>query len=252
MIRFFILFLTVIVSDSLLSQGKMPLVTDRPDMTESAVSLAPGLMQVETGFHFENDKVGEFETNYRNLNTSLIRYGLIDGLEFRFGFGYASFSFPGTTEQGFEPLSFGFKYELSRQSGILPEMAVLNTFVPDFSGSSEFRPGAWGGEFLGAAAWAFESLDLGANIGVAFEDNTRGALFPYSTAVGFSLVNSLGGFVELFGVLAESESPAHSGNLGLTFLVNPDFQLDAYYGFGLNERAVDWSAGVGLSWRFEL
>ena len=131
-------------------------------------------------------------------------------------------------------------------------MAVLNTFVPDFSGSSKFRPDAWEGEVLGAMAWGLGSLDLGANIGVAFDGRGQGAMFPYSTALGLPIGNSLGGFVELFGLFSESNGPSHSGNVGFTWMLNNDFQLDGYYGFGLNDRATDWSAGFGLSWRFDL
>ncbi|MFW5754494.1 MAG: transporter [Marinilabiliaceae bacterium] len=233
------------------AQDNHPLVTDRPDMTESSVSVAPGFFQIETGFHFENEQTDGTNTYYRNLNTSLLRYGLLDGLEFRFGFGYSSFSAPGSTLTGFEPSSFGFKFELFEQSGMLPETAFLNTFVPGFSGSREFRPAQWESEFLGAMAWGIEEFDLGVNLGVAFGE-ADGALFPYSWALGVPVLNNLDGFVELFGSFSENGGSSHSGNIGLTWLLNPDFQLDAYYGLGFNDRAVDWSAGIGLSWRFEI
>lgn len=234
------------------AQEKSPLVTDRPDMTESTVSVAPGVMQAETGFHHESDVDAGMKSIYRNFNSTLLRYGLVDGMEFRFGLGYSSFSIPGNTESGFEPMSFGFKYEMFEQSGLLPEMAVLNTFVPDFTGSSVFQADAWQGEILGAMAWGLGDFGLGANIGVAFDGSANGAAFPYSMALGIPVSSSIGGFVEVFGLLAEDAGPMHSGNVGLTWLLNPDFQLDAYSGFGLNDRAVDWSAGFGLSYRFAL
>ncbi|PWD99803.1 transporter [Marinilabilia rubra] len=242
----------IFFTTDLVAQEKSPLVTDRPDMTESTVSVAPGLMQIESGFHYESDEVEEMNSISRNFNSTLLRYGLVDGLEFRFGLGYSSFSIPGNTESGFEPLSFGFKYEMFKQSGILPEMAVLNTFVPDFTGSSAFQPEAWQGEILGAMSWGLGEIGLGANVGVAFDGNSNGAAFPYSLALGIPVSSSVGGFVEVFGLLAEEAGPMHSGNLGLTWLLNHDFQLDAYTGFGLNDRAVDWSAGFGLSYRFAL
>ncbi len=242
----------VFLQTGLQAQENQDMVTDRPDMTESSISVAPGFLQVETGFHFENDEVQNVESFYRNLNTSLLRYGLTDGLEFRFGFGYSSFSVQDSTESGFEPLAFGLKYELFEQSGLRPEMAVLNTFVPDFSGASEFRPEAWEGEVLGAMGWGLGTLDLGANVGVVFDGQAQGAAFPYSAALGLPVSGSLGGFVEVFGLFSEYSEASHSGNIGLTWMLNSDFQLDGYYGFGLNEYATVWSAGVGLSWRFEI
>lgn len=234
------------------SQEKTPLVTDRPDMTESTVAVEPGMVQVESGYHYESDEVSGIKSISRNFNSTLLRFGLTDAMEFRFGFGYSSFSIPGNTESGFEPLSFGFKYELFEQSGLLPEMAVLNTLVPDFTGSSVFQPEAWQGDILGAMDWDLGDLGLGANIGVAFDGSAPGAAFPYSMALGVPVTTSIGGFAEVFGLLAEDSGPMHNGNVGLTWLLNSDFQLDAYTGFGLNERAVDWSAGFGLSYRFAL
>jgi hypothetical protein len=252
MMRFTLILVGILLFATVVAQEKSSLVTDRPDMTESTVSVAPGLMQVESGFHYESDEVAGMKSIYRNFNSTLLRYGLVDGLEFRFGLGYSSFSMSGNTESGFEPLSFGFKYEMFEQSGIIPEMAVLNTLVPDFTGSSAFHPDVWQGEILGAMAWGLGDFGLGANLGVAFDGAANGAVFPYSMVLGIPVSPSIGGFVEVFGLMAEDAGPMHNGNMGITLLLNPDFQLDAYAGFGLNDRAVDWSAGFGLSYRFAL
>ena len=250
--RLLLIFIGLIFATTGKSQEKIPLVTDRPDMTESTISVEPGMMQVESGFHYESVEINAIKSIYRNFNSTLLRFGLKDAMEFRFGFGYSSFSIAGNTESGFEPLSFGFKYELFEQSGLLPEMAVLNTLVPDFTGSSVFQPEAWQGDILGAMAWELGDLGLGANIGVAFDGSAQGAAFPYSMALGVPVTTSIGGFVEVFGLLAEDSGPVHNGNVGLTWLLNSDFQVDGYTGFGLNKRAVDWSAGFGLSYRFAL
>ncbi len=234
-------------------QERDPLVTDRPDMTESAVSVAPGIWQIESGFHFEVDEMNGEKNFSRNLNSTLIRYGIVPGLELRLGVGYSSFSEPGSTVEGFEPLSFGFKAELFSQSGARPKTAILNVVVPGSTGSSHFRSDSWSGTVLSAMSWELgEGLGLGANLGVAFEGQGAGALFPYSSSLGVSLGENLGGFVELFGLLSEDSGPAHSGKIGLVYLLTPDFQVDAYVSKGLNDRAPDWFAGFGVSWRFEL
>ena len=237
----------------LMGQDRDPMVTDRPDMTESSVSVAPGIWQIESGFHFEVDEMAGAKSFSRNINSTLFRLGVLPGFEFRLGLGYSSYSVPGETVEGFEPLSFGFKAELFAQSGLRPEMAILNTLVPSFTGSSHFASDSWSGDILSAVSWDLgRGLGLGANLGVAFDGDTDGAMFPYSSALGFPLGQNLGGFVELFGLLAENSGPAHSGNGGLVYLLNPDLQLDAYVSKGLNDRAPDWFVGFGVSWRFEL
>ena len=39
-------------------------------------------------------------------------------------------------------------------------------------------------------------------------------------------------------------------NGGITWVLQPDLQLDASAGFGLNDRAADFFLGCGLSFRF--
>lgn len=62
--------------------GDEPLVTDRPDFTESAETIAPGHLQIESGITrsredaTETDSVGEI----------LLRVGLTPNLELRAGF----------------------------------------------------------------------------------------------------------------------------------------------------------------------
>jgi hypothetical protein len=250
--RAFLIVFSVFWVTNLQAQDVASLVTDRPDMTESAVTVKSGNLQIESGFHFEKDQQNGTDMYVRNFNSTLLRYGLLDRLEFRMGLGYSSQTFASETLEGMDPVSLGFKFQIAQQSGVLPQMAILNTFVPDFTGSRNFRPDSWTGEFLGALAWESGSVGLGMNVGASFDSQMEGALFPYSAAAGFPLSESLGGFLELFGTVAESHGPAHSGNLGITWLLNPDFQLDAYYGFGLNNRAVDYSAGFGLSYRFDV
>ena len=73
----------------------------------------------------------------------------------------------------------------------------------------------------------------------------------YTIAIGFSLSEKVGAFVETFGELdldAGGSNPA-SVDGGLTFLVRDNVQIDASGGFGINETADDWFVGAGMSIR---
>jgi hypothetical protein len=59
--------------------------------------------------------------------------------------------------------------------------------------------------------------------------------------------------VEVFG--EKPESGALGGTQvsldgGVTYLVRPNLQLDAYAGAGVSDVAPDWIAGIGLSVRW--
>lgn len=63
------------------------LVTDRPDQTESAVTVPLNSLQIETGFLYEGVK--ETESVFDNYSIgALLRYGILDNIELRFGGDY--------------------------------------------------------------------------------------------------------------------------------------------------------------------
>src|SRR6187402_162399 len=62
---------------------KPDLVTDRPDQTEAPVLVPKGGLQVETGFIYEKDRVGDVSTVNYTYNTTLVKYGVNEFLELR-------------------------------------------------------------------------------------------------------------------------------------------------------------------------
>ena len=60
------------------------LVTDRPDQTESALTVPPMRLQIEAGVEaFEQDGV-----RFLAAPSALVRVGIVSGLEFRISGGY--------------------------------------------------------------------------------------------------------------------------------------------------------------------
>ena len=121
-------FLLLGLSFSLFSQDtlKVPdLVTDRPTQSESPVIVPAGFFQIETGFIHEFVTSDITNTFY---NTTLLRYGLVKGLEIRLGMNYLK-----NVEQwnddtqfitrGFTPVFIGSKLHITREQGIWPEVA---------------------------------------------------------------------------------------------------------------------------------
>jgi hypothetical protein len=128
--------------------------TDRPDFTESPNTVPKGALQVETGFIMENDKIenlgGSFEYQNLTLNTTLIRYGLLEHLELRFNWannqneetqkrliqGGVDSSFSSVTS-GFLTSFVGFKTNLYKTDKI--SIGFLgHLYVPDLS-SGDFK-----------------------------------------------------------------------------------------------------------------
>jgi hypothetical protein len=245
-----------------------PLVTDRPDFTESTETIPPGHAQLEMGYTFTVDREGDERVRDHTAPELLLRVGLHDRVELRLGWdGYSWFDteFERETprgrsvtrndhEEGANDLSIGFKVHLAEQNGFVPHLGVIGAVtVP--SGSAERTSGDVNPELV--LAWAYDVSDsfaIAGNLGIAAatDEGDQFAQGLGSLTAALSLTERVGTYLEYFAICpgAEGADCAHSLNGGVTYLINNDIQLDWRVGVGLNEQADDFFAGVGLSWRF--
>jgi Putative MetA-pathway of phenol degradation len=234
------------------------LITDRPDQTESSETVRPGYVQFEFGWtHSEDDEGADVTSD--SLPETLIRIGIADHLEFRFGFdGYVWDDIDGAgTDEGAGDLEIGVKWKLWEETGRRPQTAILaGTSLPTGEtriSSERFDPSIR----LACAHTLTETLGLGYNVtGVwVSEEDDRGdrdttASVAYSVVLGIALSEQMGTFVEFFGEAPTSTGkPANSFDAGLTYLVADNLQFDILGGAGLSEAANDWFIGAGLVWR---
>jgi hypothetical protein len=232
-----------------------PLVTDRPDFTESAETVARGRFQIEGGATF-TDREEEGEQSFGEV---LIRVGVARRFELRLGLdSWVRLDpvGPGSEVEGFADPALAAKAVLRADGDerrATPQLALLfGATLP--IGSSELRePHAQPFAVL-AASWDLsETISLGANLGgglVSAGGEQYGELAA-SVAAGFGLSEKLGAFVELFGFLPEDDGGPSTSYLdaGFTWLLSNDLQLDVRAGVGLDGDADDLFAGVGLAWR---
>lgn len=245
-----------------------PLVTDRPDFTESTEAIPIGRFQLESGYTFTYDREGGERTRQHGLPELLLRVGITRDFELRFGWGGYAFSenetqarspagrpiSPEVHIQGAEDFELGFKLKIHEQNKYLPHLAILGgvTFP---SGSPSISSGDVD-PTLGML-WAYDLSDEVALAGqflfsVPSDEGTRFFQSAASVSLGVSLTDRLGAYVEYFGFYpdAEQSDSAHTVNGGFTYLVDTNFQVDIRAGFGLNEQADDFFTGVGFAWRF--
>jgi hypothetical protein len=77
-------------------------------------------------------------------------------------------------------------------------------------------------------------------------------VFAQSIALGVSLSDKWGSYIEYFGLYTDglaADFSQHFIDGGFTYLVNYNLQLDVRAGTGLNDASEDLFAGVGLSYR---
>jgi hypothetical protein len=233
-----------------------PLITDRPDFTESTETVPAGMTQVEGGYTYS--RVGEEKQHtYGEL---LIRQSLGRKTELRLEVpSYARVSNPLGNISGFEDGSIGFKVMLTQGSGELglkkPRVSLIGaTSLP--IGSRDFREKKLQPEVKLLLGWDLtDRVALSSNLNYAYlsEDGDRFSELSGSVSLGFSLSDRVGSYVEVFGFRPGGDrSNTKFINGGFTYLVNNSFQLDARLGCGLGNHVEgpDYFFGVGVARRF--
>jgi hypothetical protein len=232
-----------------------PLVTDRPDFTESSSSVGSGVLQLESGVTYSDFRNG---TDVTTIGEILGRWGLAKKFELRFVLPtYSREGGGGGNGSGFLSSGVGFKYELAQGggSGFLGGMAasvIATTTIP--TGTSDFAISKWQPSAVFAASWELApNVGFGTNLGVGrpADDDNRYTTVWASVAVGVGLNETTSVFFELYGFNREEDRGPSTATFqtGLVYLFNPNLQADVRAARRLTDRGVDFLVGAGISWR---
>ena len=231
------------------------IITDRPDETEAPSLVPKHYLQLETGFSYEEREEGNLNSNLLTYNTTLLRYGLLDNLELRLGadiirleeeiLGIGNNEF----QTGFEPLLVGAKVGIAEENGSLPQIGLLGHLHLPFVASKAYRPETTGVDFRFAFSHNLSpKADLSYNLGARWTNDSAEASYIYTLAYGYALTDSLSIFAELYGDLPEAGKAEHQWDIGTTYLLARNLQLDAFAGSGIGS-SQQLVIGGGLSFR---
>ncbi len=268
---FFISMMFVIIPKAF-SQGIGSIITDRPDVTESAFTIPKKHIQIETGTVYSNNKfnvTAEFNDTlinfiqteeFLNLPGFLARYGLSNSVELRLG-AQLTFNRSGSGDQLYESsfqtdidgIEIAVKFKLSEQEKYIPSIAVIaGSALPPVSTNffSDFK-------LQPALIFCFdneitEDFGAGYNLGVNFSDwlNTYSSSGIYSLSLDYSVNNVIGMFCEFYGEVPFSNNMAMNyADAGITFLIKKNLQLDFSVGYGLNSGITEYFLNSGISIR---
>jgi len=238
-----------------ISLSNEPLITDRPDATESPTAMPKGFLQVETGAFYEAFEENNIKNETYTYNTTLVRYGLLNNLEVRLGWNFVEGKtrVNGNTledvSSGFIPLLFGFKTTIAQENGCFPEIGFLGHLYLPFTASNDYKPETTGADFRFAFAHTLsENSTLSYNLGAAWGDDSSEASYVYTIAYGHSITDKLSAYAELYGDLPENSKSNHFWDAGLTYLISNNVQLDATVGSSIT-KGQDILLSAGVSFR---
>ena len=236
--------------------SREPLISDRPDFTESTATMKRGEVQLEGGDTFE--RTSSVKTN--TIGELLLRIGLASRAELRLEPGsYTTVTSPDGDASGWADAALGTKLRLyvppNENPSIVPAVSlIVLTSVP--TGSLEFRETKLQPEAKLASEWTLsDRIGLATNLNVSRprdDENGRYTVFDWSVSFGFDLTSRLGAYTEVYGFAPQLAAVGHSryGNTGFTFSLTPDYQLDLRGGMGFNGVQPDYFVGVGLVHRW--
>lgn len=252
--KIFLLILSIITF--LNAQAVPNLVTDRPDQTESSVTVPKGWLQIETGALLEGDSPeNEVDITNTAFNTTLLRYGLFEKTELRLGGEFLSQKIAVYDREsgitGLAPLVIGFKTQLCEEIGMIPELAFLGHLTLPNIGKKDFQAEYLTPDFrIAGTKTLSERFSAAFNLGGEWDGIVPNTNIFYSFVIGMGINDKIASFAEIYGYVIEEAGPDHRFDTGITYLVNDSFQLDMSGGFGINDKAPDYFISGGLSYRF--
>lgn len=232
-----------------------PIATDRPGAGTSPGLVGKGFLQLEVGAEYGDYDHEAMDSHIWTFSTLLVRYGMLDNLELRLGWDFRQIEteingvIVNNLQSGYTPLLAGLKVGVSKEKGLLPEIGVVGHLFLPFSAGSDYKTRNTGGEILLAFSNSLNgksSLDY--VLGVGWGGDSAELNYSYALSYGRSFSKKLGGYLEVYGVFPEHSSGQNLWNIGFTYLINGDLQIDASFGTGFDtdQRSL---VGIGISYR---
>jgi hypothetical protein len=225
------------------------IVTDRPDITESGLVVPHAALQIENGLTWTLDHGAQAV----DLSESLIRFGILDKTELRFGVPNYSDKIAGTgLGSGFGDLSFGVKEQLGPLPGEVDLSVIVAVSFP--TGRSGVTSGGYD-PFI-KVPWSKE-LEHGWSVGGQqsvfwqTEAGRRNGFWEPTFYLERQLTKPWDAFVEYAGDYFQRGESKQILHFGTAYKITSVHQVDFHFGFGLNDATPAHFFAVGYAFRFD-
>ena len=234
------------------------LAADRPDNTETPITVDPGHIQLEiSGVAYSRDERGNTADKSTTWLETNLKFGLVESADLQIVFATyareeAEVKGAGTSDQsGFGDVEVRLKWNVLGNDGGRNAFALF-PFVKIPTGAGLSNEEWEGGIILPCARDLREGVGFGAQaeFDLAYDDGKgeHRLDFLHTVVFGLDLNERAGIFGEYLGV-ASSDYEAYASG-GATYGVSENLQLDFGALIGLNDAAADFSIFPGVTFRF--
>jgi len=243
-----------------------PLSADRPDVTESPITVDAGHVQIELSFvDYRRDDRNNDNTEVEawTFGATNIKFGLLNNVDLQLVFDAFvdqdtedETTGSSTNAQGFNDSQIRLKINLWGNDGGDTAFALM-PFIQLPTGSDDLTSDEVEGGLIipfGMELGDGWGLGLMAEIDFVYneENDDYDIDFVHTAVVGHDIVGPLGGYLEYIGVFSGDDNTDYQALLGtgLTYGLSPDLVLDVGATFGLTESADDVNLFAGVTVRF--
>lgn len=240
------------------------LSTDRPDKTESPYTVDTGRFQIELDLAtYTIDREDGVRTETLGVAPFNIKYGLDDDTDLQvvvqpYVRQTVTEGDSGLREQidGFGDVTLRLKRNLWGNDGGASALAVMPFVRLPTSRAGLGSSVVEFGVIVPLALSVAEGIGIGLMTELDFVEQSDGSgyapSFVNSATIAFDLTDRLGLYTELFTERSIEDDARWvvTGDVGVTFALTDDIQLDAGMNVGLTDAADDLNVFVGISRRF--
>lgn len=239
-----------------------PLSADRPDATESPITVDAGHVQVEVSLvdYTRSDHDGD-EFDAWTVGDANVKIGLFDNVDLQLVFGvYGEVKVdpaegPETSAEGFGDLQIRTKINFWGNDGGTTAFGIM-PFVK-IPTDTELSNGEVEGGMIVMLAWnAGETWGLGFQAELDFvydeDEDDHDTEFLHTAVLGFDVTEPLGAYLEYVGVVSSDSTVDYRVLLstGITYALSPNLVLDTGTQIGLTGSADDLNLFAGMTVRF--
>jgi hypothetical protein len=237
--------------------------TDRPDATEGATTVDAGHYQIEMDLYntsIDEEKSSDIKTQETLIGSFNLRMGLTQSSELNIIFDphleqKVETAGQRDTKSGIGDTTIRYKINFMGNEGgpialgLIPFVKIPT--ADEDLGNEEYE----GGLIIPVGLELPNGFELGMMAQFNYLKNEANKKYhtqlDTSMVLGHDIAGDLGGYIELFSASSTEEDASWeaTANLGFTYAVTPNFQMDLGCNFGVTRAADDTNPFLGLSAR---
>ncbi len=218
-----------------------PLLTDRPGANDTSRTVGKKTFQAEIGVD------GTFvpDGDQTHLFPLKLKQGISENFEFHVETN--TYEIVPNGESGLSAPEVGTKWHLGHDpDGDMSIGLSTGVIIPILDSQSLVFSSSIASEFTLTQTMSL-GITVGADVSLSpFDGNNSSANFALGLSRSWN--DQFGSFIDVFGTTTLSGELSMGSNLGVTYLITPNLQIDAYARQGYVNRS-DFGAGAGVSFR---